>query len=98
MATAMLLRETVVEAAIRIDGRIFSDCNHGFCYNLARESGIDVDERFMDMEDGFVTSRGRFVSRRSAFRIARRSKQPMERTPHDARLGVLAEQFNDFCQ
>ena len=66
--------ERPVEAAIRVDGQVFSGPNHGIAYERASEglgrkitSGAAVDG------GGFITNQGRYVTREEAQSLARRA-------------------------
>jgi hypothetical protein len=79
--------ERITAASIRVGGREFDDLNHGFTYNAAREAGLDPD--VLPFEDGFRTSRGRFVSREEAKDIA--FGRPVGSS--DAGDGLLSEEI-----
>jgi len=71
--------ETVKNAAVRIDGKVYEGPNHGVALDrAATELGKTQDELLELIDgsnDGFVTSTGRFVSREEADQIAKGAGQ-----------------------
>lgn len=70
--------EKITAAAIKFsNGKIVSDATdtHGGIANGLLESGKFSENDFHDIEDGFLTNRGRFVSREEAHIIALTCKQ-----------------------
>jgi hypothetical protein len=69
--------ETVASSAIKANGRIFTGRTHLEAVDKAEaELGIPLNDMELDpIADGFVTSAGRYISRREADDIARREGQ-----------------------
>jgi hypothetical protein len=77
------LPELIVSAAVRVDGKVVMverPGRHGDCINFL--SGLGQDHR----DQGFVTSRGRFVDRLEAGRIAMASGQGSPRAIRNGHL------------
>jgi hypothetical protein len=65
--------EKIAAAAVRAaDGRVFTGAWHGEALSNLEAAGATLHPR---ANDGFVTSTGRYVSRRDAMRIAKRQDQ-----------------------
>jgi hypothetical protein len=79
------LREQIAMAAIQRDGIIFCGFDHGQAYALcpAKLGSIDWTQ-------GFLTTRGRFVTREEAYEIALRCGQIIDITPLDRALVSVA--------
>lgn len=61
--------EIVICAAIQLsDGRVFRGHRHGDCFYTMVRAGIDKQEA-ANAEQGFITSRNRFVSREEGRRL-----------------------------
>jgi len=73
--------ETIVAAAIKLDGTVYSVPAPGRHHNVMRHmwdtwGDKPGEERFIRGEtQGFITSTGRFVMRKPAVRIAKRAGQ-----------------------
>lgn len=69
--------ETVGRAAVVIQGKTYTGDNHGFALGqfMDENKGIDLDKALKGYKDGFMTSKGRFVSREEAFDIAKDQNQ-----------------------
>jgi hypothetical protein len=67
--------EKVKEAAIRINGQIFTGQMHFMAFEKARAELADFEEIQHTMEQGFTTSAGRFISREEAGELAERAGQ-----------------------
>lgn len=70
--------ERVISAALRAnDGKIFSAPTHGEAFNAAESQGYSADSfdnlsrSSMAASNGFVTNKGRFVSRKEAYKLAK---------------------------
>lgn len=90
-------RERIRSPAIRVGGLIVEGEHHYAAFEWSRECGLLEDE--VDYDDlflgdlGFSTSRGRFVSRRIAFRIARAAGQ-VNGSPLRRRCELAAEDLS----
>lgn len=74
--------ETIAAAAIRMhaDGRVFQGTSHPTSQHAARMAGLEPSDLYHPddaprYDSGFITSRGRFVGRAEAARIAKRKGQ-----------------------
>jgi hypothetical protein len=69
--------ERIAAAAVKANGRVFTAANHSDAMMLAeRELGVPFENMKLDpIMDGFVTTSGRYVSRREAADIAERAAQ-----------------------
>src|SRR5438477_7184492 len=73
--------EQITQAAIRLtDGSVFCGLAHAFALDQARaaheQTTDDIFSKlFSESENGFVTSRGHFVTRKEAYEIAVKSRQ-----------------------
>jgi hypothetical protein len=67
--------EKVKEAAILIEGHIFTGQMHGIAFNKARATMPNFEQVKDSIEQGFVTTTGRFVSREEAGVLADNSGQ-----------------------
>lgn len=72
-------QERIKSPAIRIGDKIVEGEHHFAVFECSREVGllggdVDYDDLFLD-DLGFTTTRGRYVSRKVAFRIARAAGQ-----------------------
>lgn len=65
--------EKVAMPAIKARGRIFEDLNHGLADEAAERALGPLTSS--DLESGFTTTHGRFVSREEALEIANRNEQ-----------------------
>ena len=76
--------ETIKNAAVRFDGKIYEGLNHGLALdNAATSLGKTQDELIETIDqntEGFVTSTGRFISREEALKVAKKSKQAKQGT------------------
>jgi len=61
-------QETISAAAIRYEDELYTGTNHGQALDQLMEARPRFKEK--DIEEGFVTSTGRFVNRREADQIA----------------------------
>lgn len=68
--------ETVGKAALQIGGETFTGQNHGEAFEKFMTKYPEGD--FSKFKDGFMTSKGRFVSREEAFDIAKKQDQIKE--------------------
>jgi hypothetical protein len=75
-------RERVTGPAVKMGEQVFQDITHGTAASKAMQSvGKSIDDiSGAGLEDGFVTSTGRFVSREEAMRIAQEADQVSDRT------------------
>jgi len=72
-------KETVVQAAAQLpDGEIFTGQGHT---EIFAKIAIEKPDMLEGIKEGFVTSRGRFVSRQEAGKIAFIAKQIPEEEP-----------------
>ncbi len=89
--------EKIASAAIDIDGRIFTGANHYEAIVAAeKELGIPFNKMNVgNIPDGFITTGGRYVSRREASDIASRERQSGKHTgrfePFEAFSGLASE-------
>lgn len=85
--------ETIAEAALNVEGRIFTGRTHSDAIRDAeRTLGIPFEQmRQGPILDGFVTSSGRYVSRWEAEEIARRAQQGEASGVFGATRGLAAE-------
>ncbi len=88
--------ERVLEAAVRVRGRIFTGTSHRVAvFAAARALGVDpagIWKRMTPERQGFVTTRGRWLSRKEAWTLAKRQGQlRWDRT----RAGRSAELFSE---
>lgn len=69
--------ERVGKAAVVIQGKTYTGQNHGFALSqfMDENPNINVNEALKGYRDGFVTNKGRFVSREEAFDIAKDQNQ-----------------------
>lgn len=65
--------ETIGKAALRYGGKVYEDANHGLAFNKLLEEHANAP--MGDIDQGFTTSSGRFVSREEAFDIAKAKDQ-----------------------
>jgi len=91
--------ETIKAAALRLGGQVFTGRDHLVAYDKVNPHGKLTQGQMDNLEDGFVTSTGRFVDRHEAARIAKAARQYGERqhyrqpgTPE----GLLAEETKDW--
>ena len=74
----MRKREEIKHAAVKsVCGWIFLGKQHGDCFATAHYIGIEMSQKACDQ--GFVTSKGRYVDRTLALKIAQRAKQTSNR-------------------
>ncbi|HEY4489064.1 MAG TPA: hypothetical protein VJA87_01125 [Candidatus Paceibacterota bacterium] len=67
--------EKITAAAIRCEGVIFSGSTHADAFLALKEKSPEWNWDEHTLEDGFVTSSGRFVSREEASQIAKNANQ-----------------------
>ncbi len=59
-------KERITRAAVRLNDLIFTDVDHGDCYNQVEYEGL-MGHKF---KEGYMTSKGRFVDRAEAALIS----------------------------
>lgn len=75
-AAKVLVPETpehVIASAMVVNGKVFTGPNHIVTMDAAKAAGLDVANA--KLQDGFVTSTGRFVDRQEALKLATKSDQ-----------------------
>lgn len=89
--------ERVQQAAVRIDGKIYTGIIHADAidaYEAATGNVLDRKWNSFDNDDsGFVTSTGRYVTRAEAQRIADAAEQPRENVTKYHKEQLLAEEL-----
>lgn len=95
MATALTTApEKIASAALKYGGKLYEGLNHGFALeNILKEN---PSAGMKDIQDGFTTSKGRFVSREEAYDIADKAKQmgsDMKDVPDESKM-LLSEDLN----
>jgi len=65
------MKEKILCAAVNFNGVIIPGFRHVDCYDVLIKLGI----KYVDEEQGFLTSYNRFVSRREAWIIAKKNNQ-----------------------
>jgi hypothetical protein len=85
--------EQIAAAAIKMNGRVFTGPGHyDAILQAERELGIPLGNMNPDpIADGFVTTAGRYVSRREAQEIARRTRQGESSGAFGVIRGLAAE-------
>ena len=94
--------ETIASAATRIGGKTYSGPTHGHAFSQAEDelklSGKMGREAWQQMinnikpeDEGFLTSKGRFVSREEANRIASRGSQINKNSPYYGPTSLASE-------
>lgn len=67
-------KERIVHAAVKtVTGYVVIGKCHGDCFYSAKGMGLEMSSKSDDQ--GFVTSKGRYVNRKKAAQIAKRAKQ-----------------------
>lgn len=67
-------KEFILCAALNYNGTIISAARHSDCYNVLKE--LFADPVLPEREDqGFLTSKNRFVDRKEAWKIAKENNQ-----------------------
>lgn len=77
--------EKIAAAAIKVDDKVFTGTNHGEALDAAAKAGVDTENlasRSLET-DGFVTTTGRYVTRKEASAIAADAGQ-IKGAPHMA--------------
>lgn len=79
------MNERIICAAIRLpNGKLFYGHRHNHCKEAARgELSWTLNRKQMitvRMEEGFITSYGRFLDRQAAWKIAKKEKQIIKQT------------------
>lgn len=65
--------EHIKQAAVQLpDGRVFTGGTHSFAYDEAEKAGV---KSFDGITDGFITSKGKFVDRDEAYKMANKAQQ-----------------------
>lgn len=81
---AEVIKETVVAAALMLDGVLYTGKNHAVIISDLQERDPHFSlENIVKLTDGFVTNTGRFVDRFEAEEIADKAGQIVE-APHDS--------------
>lgn len=71
---------------------IMRGLSHEMCVEFLNNAGLTTDKRDLDVEEyGFITDKGRFVSREKAFCIAKDAGQ-LIKSCHSNKL------FSDYCK
>ena len=75
---ARRMKEFCICAAIRMpDGEVVYGHRHNHCYDVVRARTPEVPrEDIIKAEQGFVTTKGRFVDREQGMKIQKRSGKP----------------------
>jgi len=92
MGVGPLATEKIASAALKYGGKIYEGLNHGFALNTILDETKGA-ATMHDIQDGFTTSHGRFVSREEAYKIADKQKQlanDMPSIPEESRM-LLSE-------
>ena len=73
------MEEKIVASALLIGGKLYTSATHlGCMIKYQEDPDIDKDTKTIEMahsEEGFLTSLGRFVSRKDAYPLARAGNQ-----------------------
>jgi hypothetical protein len=81
--TEKLEKETIVAAALKIDGDLYTGINHPVIISEIQKDNPDFKlTDTTSLEDGFMTNTGRFVDREEATKIASEADQ-IVKAPHD---------------
>ncbi len=92
--------EALKGAAIRVEGKVFVEMSHALAYAKARlELGTDVVDKALGKHprdfQGFVTTQGRFVTRKEAVEVADKAKQLSGGRKPKA-MGIEDMEFKEF--